>query len=265
MQGGGKMKITIINGSPRKNGNGSGFIQKIIELLKADSDIDVQLINLFEKDIRMCKGCQLCYEKGEDFCPIKDDVADITKTLLDCDGMIIYTPTYVVNMSGIMKNFVDRLSYICHRPAFYKKTVLIFTTTGGGGGVSALKTLKWPAIAWGLRIIRCFDIKMSKYNHDEEYQKTMKNNIRKYVNEFITQTREKQALNPKLIELASFNIRRHNYLTSPNVYEYDVEYWGGKGWMDKDTSYFFPHEIGSFKKINSKILAYIVKHMLLNI
>ena len=256
------MKIAIINGSPRKNGNGTGFIQGIIELLQVDSDIEVQLINLFEKDIRMCKGCQLCYEKGEDFCPMKDDVAAITKSLLDCDGIIFYTPTYVVNMSGIMKNFVDRLSYICHRPAFYKKTAMIFTTTGGGGGVHALKTVKWPTLAWGLRIVGCFDIKMSKYHFDVEYQKAIKSNVRKYVAEFITQTREKKALNPTIIELASFNIRKHNYQSSPSVYKYDVEHWRERGWLDQDTNYFFPQEIGIFKKVCAVILAQVLKRVL---
>jgi multimeric flavodoxin WrbA len=253
------MKVVVINGSPRKSGNGSKFLKEISALLKEDTSIDVKLINLSEKDIRMCKGCQVCYERGEGFCPLKDDVDSIKNEILECDGVILYSPTYVVNMPGLMKNFIDRLSYLCHRPAFYRKTALIFTTTGSSGGSTALKCLRWPVVAWGLKIIKSFDIKMSEYNRNAGYKMSVDESIKRSVDIFIKQTKNVKDSYPGFIDLVGFNARKQNYLKSKNVYKYDVEHWKQKGWLDKNVNYYFPVNLGRFKRLLVEIFTSVLK------
>lgn len=253
------MKVAVINGSPRKNGNGSKFLKEIIALLETEVEVEVRLINLCENNIGMCRGCQLCYQKGEDFCPIKDDVNSIRNELLECEGIVFYSPTYIVNMSGLMKNFFDRLSYICHRPEFYRKSALVITTTGGSGGASALKCIKWPVIAWGLSIVKSFDIKMSQYNHSDRYKLMVDENIKKLTRLFIEEVKAAKASSPGLIDLTGFNARKQNYLKSSSVHKYDVEYWRKNGWLDKDTFYYFPVRVGSLKKLLVGIFTKILK------
>lgn len=253
------MKISVINGSPRKNGNGSKFLNEIIAVLKEEVGTEVNIINLSKRNIGICRGCQVCYKSGESFCPIKDDVEAIKKELLGSDGIIFYSPTYVVNMSGLMKNFIDRLSYVCHRPAFYGKTALILTTTGSSGGAAALKALKWPAIAWGLRVVKSFDVKMAEYNYDQKYKVSVDRNLQKLAHIFLEETKRAKDYYPGFIELAGFNARKQNYLASKNVYKYDVEYWREKGWLDRGTKYYFPLRVGKVKYALVQILTKIIR------
>ncbi len=118
-------KILFISGSPR-NGNTNYVLSKIYE--SVDNDCK-ELILLKDKDIKFCKGCLSCYIKPK--CVIKDDMEAILTKMLNSNIFILGTPNYYENVSGLMKNFMDR----CH--PFYenklvrdKKLILIFV--GGG-------------------------------------------------------------------------------------------------------------------------------------
>jgi multimeric flavodoxin WrbA len=44
------------------------------------------------------------------------------------DGVIFATPVYVMNVSALMKTFIDHFSYIYHRPRFFDKKALLLST-----------------------------------------------------------------------------------------------------------------------------------------
>jgi multimeric flavodoxin WrbA len=75
---------------------------------------------LKDVDLSQCRGCFGCFVKGEDHCPCKDD-ASIEQKMHDADGIIFATPVYGMNISALMKTFIDRFSYIFHRPRFFTK------------------------------------------------------------------------------------------------------------------------------------------------
>ncbi len=96
------MKVLAICGSPRK---------KDTELLlnKALENIDKtnkELILLRDKEIKHCDGCVVCEKTGE--CHIKDDMEDILKKLVKADSILIGSPTYFDNITGLLKDFIDR-------------------------------------------------------------------------------------------------------------------------------------------------------------
>ena len=62
---------------------------------------------LYEKKIAYCTGCMLCKPNG--ICAIKDDVAEVRDLLLNCDAVVLSTPTYFANVPAIVKNMFDRL------------------------------------------------------------------------------------------------------------------------------------------------------------
>ncbi|MEM5778129.1 MAG: flavodoxin family protein [Candidatus Aenigmatarchaeota archaeon] len=112
-----KSKILIIgiNGSPHKNGTTAMVLNRILESSKKHG-AEVKLIHLIEKKITPCKGCysedpKLCKYP----CNIKDDMQDILKLMIKADGFVFATPTYWFNMSGLMKNFIDRLTNLATR------------------------------------------------------------------------------------------------------------------------------------------------------
>ncbi len=126
------MKILTIMGSPRKNGTGSKVVREIEKKLKEKGEVEIEVLHLVDLDLRPCQGCFNCIRFGEDRCPLKDDRVKIEQKIEVADGLILISPGYVQNVSGLMKNFMDRMAYTNHRPRFFGKKVLIVANGGAG-------------------------------------------------------------------------------------------------------------------------------------
>jgi len=110
-----KVLIVGINGSPHKNGTTIMALNRVLESSKRQG-ADVKLINLVDKNIKPCRGC---YSEDPRICKypcnIKDDMQEILELLVKSDGIVFATPVYWFNMSGLMKNFMDRLTSLATR------------------------------------------------------------------------------------------------------------------------------------------------------
>lgn len=139
------MKIIAIIGSPRKKGNTYSVVERLRKQLEQyDTGLDFEYIFLADQNLQMCKGCFNCIAQGADKCPIKDDRIEIEKKMLEADGIIVAAPSYVLGVPGIMKNFLDRFAFACHRPMFFDKAFMTVTTVGGVIGIK--QTLEQLAI-----------------------------------------------------------------------------------------------------------------------
>jgi multimeric flavodoxin WrbA len=136
------MKIVAVMGSPKGKGSGYKVVRMIEDRMKAMGNAEFAYIFLKDADLRPCTGCYVCMKKGEEKCPLKDDRAAIEQQLLEADGIILSTPLYVDNVSGLMKNFFDRFAYAIHRPRFFHQKVLTVVNTGGGNPKPALEYLR---------------------------------------------------------------------------------------------------------------------------
>ncbi len=103
------MNIIIINGSPRKNGLTAGILH-IIEKRLIERGADVSFYDLSALDFRPCAGCCKCYKKGS--CIFDDDAERLSREIADADGIVIGSPTYASNVSGILKLFIDRGHFV---------------------------------------------------------------------------------------------------------------------------------------------------------
>ncbi len=123
-------KYLLISGSPRK-GNTDFALQRIHDSLAGEKD----LLFLRNHDIQHCKGCSLCHHSPR--CIINDDMEKIIQKMLKADVIIIGTPNYFDNVSGIMKDFIDR-THPCYKSESLagKKLVLVMV---GGEKVSGTK------------------------------------------------------------------------------------------------------------------------------
>ena len=102
------MRFLFINGSPRgAAGNTQALVTHVADGVR-DGGGRAESIVLAEKDIKPCTGCFDCWNKPEGRCPIDDDVAPLLQRIQTADIVVFATPVYLENVSGLMKNFLDR-------------------------------------------------------------------------------------------------------------------------------------------------------------
>jgi len=110
-----KILIIGINGSPHKNGTTVMALNRVLESSKKHG-ADIKIIHLIDKKINPCRGCysedpRLCKYP----CNVKDDMQEILKLMIRADAFVFASPVYWFNMSGLMKNFMDRLTSLATR------------------------------------------------------------------------------------------------------------------------------------------------------
>ena len=103
------MKVVAINGSPK--GQASNTHIMVSAFLKGAQAAGAKTENILlaEKEIQHCKGCFACWLSTPGQCVIKDDMADILARCAGADVLVLATPLYFDNISGMLKDFMDRL------------------------------------------------------------------------------------------------------------------------------------------------------------
>ncbi len=157
------MKVLAIMGSPRRNGTGAEVVRKIEQRLKEKGEVEIDMLHLADADLKPCRGCFSCIKLGEDRCPYKDERIAIEKRIEAADGIILVSPGYVQNVSGLMKNFMDRMCYTNHRLRFFDKKMMIVANGGAGldktldalriaiGGPEVVSELAYIQLPWPIR------------------------------------------------------------------------------------------------------------------
>lgn len=102
------MKVLIINGSPRVNGNTS-IALKAMEKIFLEENIEVLNMCVGNKIIRGCIACNKCDELGA--CIFNDEVNEAAKVFEEADGIVVASPVYYASANGTLISFLDRLFY----------------------------------------------------------------------------------------------------------------------------------------------------------
>jgi multimeric flavodoxin WrbA len=100
------MNIIAICGSPRRGNTEFALRRFLIGAEELGHKTDLVLLR--EKRIGHCLGCMACDDEDA-VCPVKDDMKLIIGKLLANDLIILGSPNYFSNVSGLMKDFIDRL------------------------------------------------------------------------------------------------------------------------------------------------------------
>ncbi len=103
------MKITIFNGSPRAERGNTHFM--VTEFAKGAQEAGAEVENIFlaGKEIKPCNACYACWMETPGECTTQDDMEGLFQKVISSDVLGFATPLYVDNVSGLMKNFMDRL------------------------------------------------------------------------------------------------------------------------------------------------------------
>jgi multimeric flavodoxin WrbA len=129
-------KITAFVGSARKGHTHDAVVQ-FLSNLQSMGDVEIEIVRLSDYQLQVCKGCCVCFKKGEEHCPLKDDRDVLIEKMMASDGVVFASPNYSFQVSAIMKTFLDRLGFAFHRPRFFGKTFTSIVTQGiyGGGKI----------------------------------------------------------------------------------------------------------------------------------
>jgi multimeric flavodoxin WrbA len=99
------MNILILNSSPRKSGNTAKILRQIEANIAKEHCIE--WIDISDLSVKPCMGCLGCRPNKECTLPL-DDAQIVGRKILQADVVIIGTPTYWGNMTGTLKNLLDR-------------------------------------------------------------------------------------------------------------------------------------------------------------
>lgn len=102
------MKVLIINGSPRMNGNTSIALREMEQVFSSEN-IETETVVVGNKDVRGCIACLSCRKNGK--CVFGDIVNETASKFAECDGLIIASPVYYASANGTLISFLDRLFY----------------------------------------------------------------------------------------------------------------------------------------------------------
>src|SRR5512141_619713 len=106
-------RVTAFVGSARKRNTYKAVLQ-FLDNLQALGDVEYEIAVLGDYRLEPCRGCQLCFRKGEEFCPLKDDRDVLFEKISASDGVVFATPNYSFQVSGLMKLFLDRCGFLFH-------------------------------------------------------------------------------------------------------------------------------------------------------
>ena len=105
------MKVLMINGSPRKEGN-TYIALREMENIFTKEGIETEIVHIGNKDIRGCIACGSCYEKCR--CVFEDAVNETAVKFEECDGLVVGSPVYYASANATLIAYLDRLFYSTH-------------------------------------------------------------------------------------------------------------------------------------------------------
>ena len=137
------MKVLLINGSPRRNGNTSIALNAVAKRLE-EEQIETETVHIGTKPIRGCIACSTCKNNGKNQCVFDDDICNtISQKMKDCDGLIVGSPVYYGQPNGSVVALVQRMLYSAGE-YFNGKPVACVAVCRRGGATAALQTMLMP-------------------------------------------------------------------------------------------------------------------------
>lgn len=242
------MKYLIINGSPRKKNT-----WQIVKQAKTNIDGEFEEIHLMKQKIPICNGCYKCIIETEKNCPHYDIVNPIVEKIKESDGLIITSPVYAMNVTALLKNFLDHTAYIYHRPMFFDKKALVAVTTAGGGKKDVANYIDETLRHWGFNKV----YKIAIACGGKETLETKE--VDKTAEKFRKDVESKKLHSPKLGDIVFYNVWRALAL-SENSMEADAEFWKSNDLVNYEFSPVV--KLGFIKKALAKLIFFVLKRVM---
>ena len=138
------MKVLIINGSPRVNGNTTIAIREM-EQVFAENGVETETVQIGMKDVRGCIACGRCAETGK--CVFDDVVNELAPKFEAADGLVIASPVYYASANATLIACLDRLFYSTHFNKTMKVGASVVCARRGGCSATFDELNKYFTIA----------------------------------------------------------------------------------------------------------------------
>ena len=102
------MKVIILNGSPKADGNTATALHEAENVLQQQG-IETEWIHVGHRQIHGCIACNRCWDSGE--CAFGDIVNELSAKMGEVDGILIGSPVYFASPNGTLLALLDRLFY----------------------------------------------------------------------------------------------------------------------------------------------------------
>ena len=127
------MKVLMINGSPRKNGNTSVALAEMEKIFLSEG-IEVETVQIGGMDVRGCAACGYCKKNGK--CVFDDVVNELAPKFAECDGLVVGSPVYYASASGGLVSFMDRVFYSGGKNLAYKPAAAVVSCRRAGAATT---------------------------------------------------------------------------------------------------------------------------------
>ena len=138
------MKVLMINGSPRKNGNTSSALEEMKKVFETEK-IDAEIVQVGNKEVRGCIACGRCAELGK--CVFDDVVNELAPKFEEADGLVVASPVYYASANATLIAVLDRLFYSSHFDKAMKVGASVVCARRGGCSATFDELNKYFTIA----------------------------------------------------------------------------------------------------------------------
>lgn len=237
-------RITVFVGSARK-GHTYDAAQAFLAKLATMADIEGEIVQLSRLRVELCRGCKVCFERGEAHCPLKDDRDTVLEKMMASDGVVIATPNYAFQVSAFTKAMLDRLAFIYHRPRFFGKSFTSIVAQGIYGGKKIVDYLDFAGAGMGFKTVKG-TVLMTIDPMTERQQDKNDAALERLARQFHNSLTKPPYPTPTLMELFMFRMSRTKVRLELEKGYSDYDYYADRGWFD--AGFYYPTRLGPLKR-----------------
>lgn len=175
-------KIVIIDGGPRRNMNTARLLQRVAEGAESvGGGVEVKTVRLYDLNYNGCMSCMACKLKGKasNICRFKDALTPLLEEIAEADGLVLGSPIYFGEVTGVMRAFLERLafpwlSYNDYSLTAPKRMPVVLVTTMNGtpernnsNGFGSMEYCIASALGEPKRIVAYNTCQVAKYDNYE--------------------------------------------------------------------------------------------------
>lgn len=244
--------VTAFVASARKK-HTYNSVRQFLGSVQSLGDVESEIVVLSDYNLKTCRGCRVCCDRGEELCPLKDDRDALIEKMMTSDGVVFASPVYSFQVSAIMKVFLDRLGFAFHRPRLFGKTFTSIVVEAIYGGRKSVEYLDFVGAALGFNVVKG-SIVQSLEPLPEKQQRANESILAAHARRFHDRLLRPSYPVPTLFHLMMFRMGRTKIRLMLDDSCRDYTYYRDKGWFEAD--FFYPVRLNALKKVAGRVFDY---------